>query len=280
MRLFCGILDDRHTLRHDRGHHDIDGRSHGDDVHVNVRSAEHICLGDDHAGRRKAHIRAQGAEALDMLVDRTKADITSARQGHCRAAVLAQKRPDQVIGSSDLAHIIIVHDSVSVDPGTVDPVTVAVDLLDVRADRLDRAQDRADIADIRYILDCNSLVGHHRSGQNAQSCIFGTRNFHFTAQGISPFHNIMFHLSPFDRSSAGSFRDTCFCASPTVRFMSRVHLLFFFRRVSFLSAAWSEDGFFRPAALSALRTPAPLLFPLSFFLTENPKVPSFSPSER
>ena len=163
-------------------------------------SAEHIRIGKHHAGRRQAHVRTQSAEAFDMLIDRTKADVTAARKRNRSAAVSAQKRADQIIGSSDLAHIFIVNDCIPVDTGTVDPVTMAVNLFDMCSDRLDRAQDRADIADIRYIFNCNRFVSHYRSCQNAQSRIFGTCNFHFTTQGISPVHNIMFHLSPFDRS--------------------------------------------------------------------------------
>ena len=115
VRLLGGILNDRHTLCHDGCHHDIDGRAHRDDVHVDMGSAKHIRLGYDHSGRRKAHIRAQCPEALDVLIDRTQSDITAAGKRYRRTAVPAQKGADQIIRSSDLAHVFIVYDRVPVD---------------------------------------------------------------------------------------------------------------------------------------------------------------------
>ena len=36
MRLFCSVLNDGQTVRKGRRHHDIDGRSHADHVHIQV----------------------------------------------------------------------------------------------------------------------------------------------------------------------------------------------------------------------------------------------------
>ena len=160
-------------------------------------AAQDLRLGDDHAGRRQAHIRAQGTEALDVLVDRPQADITSARQGDGRVAVPSQQGTDQVIGSADLAHIFVVHDRIRRDAGPVDPVAVPVDLFHMSADRTDRLEDRADITHLGHIFKRHGLTGHDRGCQNAQCRVLGTRYLHFAAQGISTLNNIMFHRSPF-----------------------------------------------------------------------------------
>ena len=119
VRLLGRILDDGGALRHDGSHHDVDRGADGDDIHIDVGSAQDLRLSDHHSGRCQADIRPQGPEALDMLVDRAQADVAASRQSHGSAPVLAQKRSDQIIGPPDLADIIVVHDSISADHGSL-----------------------------------------------------------------------------------------------------------------------------------------------------------------
>ena len=53
------------------------------------------------------HLRTQGTESLDVLVNGTTADITAAGKCHLRMLIFSQKSTDQIIGGSDLLDIFI-----------------------------------------------------------------------------------------------------------------------------------------------------------------------------
>ena len=88
VRFFGRILDDRLTLRHYGGHHHVHRCAHRDNVHIDMIALEPLRLRDDQAVF-DPDVCPQCAEALDMLVDRSKPDIAAARQRHLSLSVFA-----------------------------------------------------------------------------------------------------------------------------------------------------------------------------------------------
>ena len=69
-----------------------------------------------------------------MLVDRTAADVASARKRNLCAFVLAKQGANKIVGSSDPADVLVIHmdrmnplridaDSVPVNPSTIAPIS-------------------------------------------------------------------------------------------------------------------------------------------------------------
>ena len=192
MRLLGGILDDRQSPRERCRHHDIDGRTHGHHIEVDMTSDEILRPRDDHAVFN-ADVRPQGAESLDMLIDRPEADVAPLRQRHLRPAVLPEQRADQIIGTADFADRLI-HDRTVHDPGPIDPEGVAVYTGNDGADTLDGTENRADIAHIRHILHQDGFICHNGRGENRQRRVLGTRDIHLSAQGIASLDRVKLHV--------------------------------------------------------------------------------------
>ena len=79
MRLFRCILDDRLSLCHSCCHHDIDGGSYGNLIHINMGTTKAVCL-RCYQTMVNVNLRTHGTESFQMQVDRTASDRTSARQ--------------------------------------------------------------------------------------------------------------------------------------------------------------------------------------------------------
>ena len=98
VRFLGGVLQDRLTLRLDGGEHQVDGRADGYGIKINARTVEGTRGGalDDSAVDQLV-LRAHQREALQVLVDRTHAEVAAAGQGDLRVVETAQKRAQKVV---------------------------------------------------------------------------------------------------------------------------------------------------------------------------------------
>ena len=110
------------------------------------------------------HIGPHGHKALDMLVDGTAAQITSARRGNLRAAEAAEEGPDQVVGGPDLAGQLL-RDLGIVDMAAINVHRRPVDGAHIGAQILKDIQDQRNVADLRDILDPADAV-HQQGGRD------------------------------------------------------------------------------------------------------------------
>ena len=98
VRLLGGVFDDGRAAREDRADHDVHRRADGDDVEIDTPAGQTVFgrSGADEAVLQ-LHLRADGLEALDVLVDRPRAEVTAAGQRHAGVAEAAELRADQVV---------------------------------------------------------------------------------------------------------------------------------------------------------------------------------------
>ena len=125
------------------------------------------------------HIRTQGAESLDVLVDGTTADITSAGKCHFCMLVFAKQSSDQIIGRSDLLDIFIFYYKFT-DIGCVESHLMTIGTLYDHPNVLHSAQKYVRVSYIRHIFYINSLIRHYGSSKNRKCRIFSTSYFHFS----------------------------------------------------------------------------------------------------
>ena len=125
------------------------------------------------------HLRTQGTESLNVLVDGTTADITSAGKCHFRMLVFAKQSTDQIIGRSDLLDIFIFYYKFT-DIGCIEGHLMAIGTLYDHANVLHSAQKYVRVSYIRHIFYINSLIRHYGSSKNRKCRIFSTSYFHFS----------------------------------------------------------------------------------------------------
>ena len=92
LRLARGVLQRRAPARQRRRHHEVLGAGHGDHVEDDRRAAQPPRARVDVAVL-ELDARAHRRQALEVLVDRARADRAAARQRHARAAVARHQRP-------------------------------------------------------------------------------------------------------------------------------------------------------------------------------------------
>ena len=76
-------------MSHGGCHHDIDGGTHTDHIHIDMIALQMSCLSDDQSVLN-THIRSQSLEALDMLVNGPAADVAAAGKSHLGFFIFAQ----------------------------------------------------------------------------------------------------------------------------------------------------------------------------------------------
>ena len=125
------------------------------------------------------HLRTQGTESLDVLVNGTTADITAAGKCHLRMLIFSQKSTDQIIGSSDLLDIFIFYYQFT-DIGCVESHLMAIGALYDHTNVLHSAQKYVRVSYIRHIFYINSLIRHYGSSKNRKCRILSTSYFYFS----------------------------------------------------------------------------------------------------
>ena len=125
-----------------------------------------------------------------MLVDRSAADIASARQRHTGFPVLAEKSANQIIGRSDLSDIVIVYfvctNTTAVNCNCM--TILRIRITDFRTNGYNRIQENIDIIHIRQVPNCHSLITHDRCCQNTKGRILCSANLYFANQRIPAFY--------------------------------------------------------------------------------------------
>ena len=194
VRLLGCIFNRCTAYRTGRSHHDIDGSTDRNDIHENVRTCHMMAAGQNRPVLN-IDLCADRAETLQMLVDRSASDITSAGKRNFRLVILAQKRAEKIIGRADLSNIFILDRTVAYGR-TVYFYRMPVYALNVRADPGNRLQENIDIIDIRKIFKCYGFIGHDRGGDDRERCILSPCDLNFSHQWISALNHILFHIKP------------------------------------------------------------------------------------
>ena len=151
VRLLRHVLDDGSALCEDGGQHDVDGRTDGYDVEVDVGRVKSLGSIRLYTAVPDLHLRTEGTEALDVLVDRTGTDGTAARKRNIGHMVLAQQRADKVVGRPDLPDVLVV-DGYALHVRGADLRGMTIDTLDDSADLLQCLEHDVDVTHVRQIL--------------------------------------------------------------------------------------------------------------------------------
>ena len=193
MGFLCCIFNDGHPLCHGSCHHHIDGGPHTDYVHINMASHKALCICLDQA-MFDYHPGPQGTEALNMLVNGPKSNVTSPWQGHFRMLVFPQKSPQQIIGSPYLLDSFIFHHK-AVNVPSVQYRTMTACPLYHDTDSLHGLQQHINVPYIRHILYIYSLIRHGGGSENRKRRILGPSDLHVTHKRIPALDRVLFHLS-------------------------------------------------------------------------------------
>ena len=104
--LFGCILDNSLALSHCCCHHDIDSCANTYNIQVNVTSDQLVCVSINDA-MLNAYLCPKSCEPLDMLVDRSKTDVTAAWKYNSCFFVLTKKSTKQIVRSTYLFNVVL-----------------------------------------------------------------------------------------------------------------------------------------------------------------------------
>ena len=201
MRLTRGVFDDGTAVRQRRGEDDVHRRADRYLVKIDARAVQLAVrrFGIDEA---VAHVDvgSERRHALDMLLDRTDAEIAAAGHRGLGAAEAAEHRADEVIRRADLARQI----ERRVDAANARAVDLDgrfVDKANLSAEVAEDRQQHIGIADLGNIFDPADAVDQKRRGDDRDSGVFRPADLHFAAQCRAAVDNILFHvIAPFRHS--------------------------------------------------------------------------------
>ncbi len=118
-----------------------------------------------------------------------------ARKRYLGTLVLAEKRTDKIIGSTDAADVFVIYRYL-MDGRSVDLYGMTIDTVNLRSNLLDCLQKHINITYIRKIFDDNLLICHNGSCQNTKRGILCSADHNISYQRIAAFHNILIHYTP------------------------------------------------------------------------------------
>ena len=192
MRLLGGVFDDREPIGQSGGQHHVHGGAHGDHVQVDVAALEPSV---GHLGAHKAvfhfHVRPQGPQTLQVLVDGSAAEVTAAGQRHFCLAKTPQKRAKQVIAGTDFTPGLIGHRAV-MDGGAVHLHRRTVDGAHVGPQFLEDIEHQGHIADLRQVANAAHAIDQQSSGNDTDSGILGPADLDFAIQRSTAVNEIFF----------------------------------------------------------------------------------------
>ncbi len=185
MRLFGSVLDDGLTLRLDGGEHDVDGRSDGNGIEINARAVEGLgSVKRDDRAVDQIVFRAHELEALEVLVDRTNAEVTAAGKRDLSLMKTAEQRSEQIVGSAHLADAVL-RRLKGMDGTGIDIEGIFVDAANHRAHILQDVGDDADVGDIRYIFNAAGLVAQNNAGDDRHGSVLGAADSDLSEEGLA-----------------------------------------------------------------------------------------------
>ena len=166
VRLTRGVLDHGDALGLDGGDHEVDRGSDAHHVEEDVFAAELLGL-DENLAILDRHLAAHRFEALDVLVDRPRAEVASAGHEERRLVEAPEKRPHQIVGSPDAA-CLLVCGFTGRDRPRVDVDRTVLVHADLRTERLADLKQDVHIGDVRQILDPACPIEQHGRRDDAQ----------------------------------------------------------------------------------------------------------------
>ena len=184
------VLDDGLALSHYSRHHDIDGSTYADNIEVDVASHELISLGIDDI--LNVDLGSKSSKALDMLVDRTKADVTATGKCNSGILILTKESTKEVVTCPDLLDIIIFNCMVF-DLRSIDLHRMSACALDKCAYALDSLKHGIGVGGVRHIIYIDSLVRHGCCCKDCQCSVLGSADLDLANQWISAFYHVFFH---------------------------------------------------------------------------------------
>ena len=96
MRLSCSILDNCTACCHGSCHHDIDSRADRNHIQEDMTSMKILSPGND-STMENIHLSTKSTKSFQMLVDRSAADITSARKRNFCMFILSEQCTQKII---------------------------------------------------------------------------------------------------------------------------------------------------------------------------------------
>eukprot|EP01137_Pigoraptor_chileana_P029746 Opistho-2@15329 len=191
--LLRGVLEQRLALGQRGGHEEVLGAGDGDHVGQDARALQpRAALGQarDHVAVLDHDLGAHRLQALDVLVDRPRADGAAARQRHLGMAEARQQRAQrqhrgahglhQFVGGLGIAELagVQAHGAVVVGLGRHAHV----------AHQLEHGRH---VLQARHVVQHHGLVGQQRRAQLGQRGVLGAGNEHFAAK-LTPAANQKF----------------------------------------------------------------------------------------
>ena len=106
--------------------------------------------------------RAEGLEALDVLVDGADAEVAAAGHGDLRAAEAAELRADEVRRSADAPHKLLRGDRIA-DVAAIDLHHRRAEAADARTHAVQDVQQQVHVGNIRQVFDPARAAHEQRS---------------------------------------------------------------------------------------------------------------------
>ena len=187
----CSIINNGLAFRERCCHQNIDGGTNRNLIQIDMSAFEFLCLGRDQS-IADINICAQRLEALDVKVNRSGSDVTSAGKCYFCATILTKKSAEKIIRSTNLLNIFIINRKTT-DRGSIDLNDIALDAFNMRTDILDCTQKHVNITYVRYITDNDTVVSHYCGSKNCQSRVLRSTNLDIALQRRTAFYHILFH---------------------------------------------------------------------------------------
>ena len=166
-----GVFNDGLAGEQGRGDHDVHRRAHRRHVQADPIALQAVGPGlQGHIVLGLLHLRAQGQEALDVLVDGAGGKAAPAGQRHMGPAEAAEQRAHEIIAGADLLHQVLVGLG-AVDGGAVDLHHVRAGAVNVRAHSVQNVQQDTHVGNIGNILNAALSADQQRRGQDGHGCV-------------------------------------------------------------------------------------------------------------
>ena len=190
MGLLGGVFNGGGAVGQSRGHHDVHGGTYADHVQIHGSPGQTATLGHGLDQIPLGDLRTHGAEALDMLVDGSDAEVAAAGHGHGGLAEAAQQRAQQVVAGANAAHQVKGRGG-GVDMAAVDLHRVAVQHPDIGPQLLQNGKQQRYVADLGDILNAADPVHQQGGGDDGNGGVFRAADGDFAHQRAAAMDDIL-----------------------------------------------------------------------------------------
>ncbi|MBP5728775.1 MAG: hypothetical protein J6Y48_17015, partial [Clostridia bacterium] len=182
VRFLGRVVDEGLALRFDRGQHDVDRRADGDHIKENVAAGQRAFRCQHAADFLR--FRADGTEALQVLVHRPGADFTAAGGGNTRFAAASQQGAQQVIACTQTLGVVVGDLHAFGRPG-IHMHAAPGFIINFCTKLCQDICQGVDIFNIGKIFDGAGLIAQQRSRNNCNGGIFAAADPDLTFQCVS-----------------------------------------------------------------------------------------------